>query len=285
MAWLRVAGSIAFVLGVPVLLVLTNVRSLVYDPRLYERGYERYGVAATTGMSREQLRVATEQMMAYFERGTPVSLRIVKAALRRPAARRPLRAGIRPDEPLVGPATSAGGARRPRRRRRADDAGADRWPRPWRAAQLRYALHALSPHLVRQRRLDAGPAHGLHDPHVPVRLLARRRARTGGDDDGPGRWAHRGGPVAATLGARPPRPQILLEPLAAPRSPLLLAPREPSLMDRRSASTNGRRRAPPDPIGECNGGCAAGSVRQSRVFDRAPARAARGRVDRRATEQ
>lgn len=78
MGWLRVAGSIAFVLGVPVLLVLSNVRSLVYDPRLYERGYERYGVAATTGMSREQLRVATEQIMAYFEHGTPVSLRIVK---------------------------------------------------------------------------------------------------------------------------------------------------------------------------------------------------------------
>lgn len=78
MTWLRLAGSLAFVLSVPALLVLSNVRSLVFDSRLYERGYERYQVTATTGMSPEQLRAATEQMMAYFRDGVPVTLRVVK---------------------------------------------------------------------------------------------------------------------------------------------------------------------------------------------------------------
>jgi integral membrane protein (TIGR01906 family) len=69
---------VLFVLCVPVLLVLSNVRSLVFDARLYERGYERYHVSATTGMSREELQKATQQIMAYFAHGTPVTLRIQK---------------------------------------------------------------------------------------------------------------------------------------------------------------------------------------------------------------
>lgn len=78
LTWLRGIGSVLFVLAIPLLLVLSNVRALVFDARLYERGYERYHVGATTGMSTAQLRAATQQIMAYFEHGTPITLRIEK---------------------------------------------------------------------------------------------------------------------------------------------------------------------------------------------------------------
>lgn len=78
MSWLRVAGSVAFVLAVPLLLVLGNVRALVFDARLYQRAYEKYQVGAATGMTPEQLRLATQQLIDYFDHGAPVTLRIVK---------------------------------------------------------------------------------------------------------------------------------------------------------------------------------------------------------------
>ncbi|GIW07496.1 MAG: hypothetical protein KatS3mg060_2301 [Dehalococcoidia bacterium] len=68
----------AFVAAVPLVIVLSVVRLLVFDPDYYRRGYERHGVAATAGMTRAQLDEATAQVQAYFRGGPTVSLVVRK---------------------------------------------------------------------------------------------------------------------------------------------------------------------------------------------------------------
>lgn len=76
-AGVGLAGTI-IALAVPCAVMLTTVRLLVFDTALYERGYQRYGVRHTTGMTDEQLALATEQIQAYFRGGPPVSLIVEK---------------------------------------------------------------------------------------------------------------------------------------------------------------------------------------------------------------
>ena len=73
-----------FIVALPLALVLTVIRLMVFESGYYQRGYERHGVARTTGMSREQLAEATVQVQAYFGGGPPVSLVIQKERGREP---------------------------------------------------------------------------------------------------------------------------------------------------------------------------------------------------------
>jgi integral membrane protein (TIGR01906 family) len=75
---LPVLVGILFVVGMPPALILTTIRLMVFDPAYYQRGYERHGVATSTGMSPEQLDQATAQIQSYFRGGPPVSLVVEK---------------------------------------------------------------------------------------------------------------------------------------------------------------------------------------------------------------
>ncbi|MBI2941888.1 MAG: TIGR01906 family membrane protein [Chloroflexi bacterium] len=78
------AAMLLVVLALPLALVLSNVRLLVFDPGYYLRGYERFGGAQATRMSPEQLAEATAQIQAYFGGGPPVSLVVQKEWGREP---------------------------------------------------------------------------------------------------------------------------------------------------------------------------------------------------------
>lgn len=81
---LVVSASTLFVLALPAAIVLTNVRVMFFDPGVYDRGYQREGVARTTGMSRDELSQATQQIQQFFRGGPPVSLVVAKEWGREP---------------------------------------------------------------------------------------------------------------------------------------------------------------------------------------------------------
>ena len=70
--------AVFFTLSLMLVLVLTNVRLLVFDPGYYRRGYERHGVALTTGMTPAELEQSTAQVQNYFRGGPPVTLVVQK---------------------------------------------------------------------------------------------------------------------------------------------------------------------------------------------------------------
>ncbi len=61
--WLATA---LFVAAVPVFLVLSNVRVATMEPRVYEYGFNRYGVAEVTGIERPELNRAAVDIVRYF---------------------------------------------------------------------------------------------------------------------------------------------------------------------------------------------------------------------------
>lgn len=73
-----VVGAIAALL-VPVVIFLSVVHQLATDRQFYLWGYNTFQVPATTGMSPSQLEEATDQLLAFFRGGPPVSLQITKA--------------------------------------------------------------------------------------------------------------------------------------------------------------------------------------------------------------
>jgi integral membrane protein (TIGR01906 family) len=75
---LHSVAAVLFVVALPLALVLTNVRLLVFDPGYYQRGYERNEVPRTTSMTAAQLAEATAQVQAYLGGGPPVSLTVQK---------------------------------------------------------------------------------------------------------------------------------------------------------------------------------------------------------------
>lgn len=80
----RTLASIVFYVALPVALILGNTRWLVYSEWFYLRGFERFGIRQTTGMSTEQLETATRQIQSYFRDGTPITLQIDKEWGREP---------------------------------------------------------------------------------------------------------------------------------------------------------------------------------------------------------
>lgn len=71
-------ARVLFVLAIPVAIVLSHIRLLVFDPAYYQRGYERYGGGRATNMTTGQLAEATAQIQAFFRDGPPVSLVVEK---------------------------------------------------------------------------------------------------------------------------------------------------------------------------------------------------------------
>ncbi len=71
MASVRAIAAALFLLALPVLVVTTNVRVAATETRLWEWGFERHDVAATTGIDRAQLDRAAAEMAAYFTNDDP----------------------------------------------------------------------------------------------------------------------------------------------------------------------------------------------------------------------
>jgi integral membrane protein (TIGR01906 family) len=68
----------AAALLVPVVIFLSVVHQLTADRQFYLWGYDTFQVSASTGMSRQQLEEATDQLLDFFSGGPPVSIRIIK---------------------------------------------------------------------------------------------------------------------------------------------------------------------------------------------------------------
>src|SRR5207247_1227955 len=65
-------------------LVFGYVHALVHSPRTYAAGYERYDIAARTGLSDAELRDATRSFVRYFEGNGELDTTIERGGARRP---------------------------------------------------------------------------------------------------------------------------------------------------------------------------------------------------------
>jgi integral membrane protein (TIGR01906 family) len=66
MTRLRPLATLLFVLATPLFLITTNVGGVVSEPRLYTYGFDRYNIAAVTGIAPDQLERAAKQLRDYF---------------------------------------------------------------------------------------------------------------------------------------------------------------------------------------------------------------------------
>ena len=69
-----VIAAAAFVVCVPVFLVLTNVRIAATEERVFDYGFSAYNVPAVTGLERAQLDAAAHEIVRYFTSGDSNSL-------------------------------------------------------------------------------------------------------------------------------------------------------------------------------------------------------------------
>lgn len=68
-----------FMLCVPVLLITLSIAGAVNSPWLYKYGFEKYGVAQTTGLSQPELEKAARGLISYFNSGDEyISLTVIK---------------------------------------------------------------------------------------------------------------------------------------------------------------------------------------------------------------
>lgn len=63
---IRWAAAALFILAVPVLLVLTNVRIATLEPRVYQYSFRQYDVPRAAGIDRAELDRAAEDITLYF---------------------------------------------------------------------------------------------------------------------------------------------------------------------------------------------------------------------------
>ena len=70
----RWIAAAAFVVCVPVLLVLTNVRIAATEERVFDYGFSAYNVPAVTGLERAQMDAAAHEIVRYFTSGDSNSL-------------------------------------------------------------------------------------------------------------------------------------------------------------------------------------------------------------------
>jgi len=64
--YLRSLALLLFVIALPVTLVVTNVRFAANEGRLYEYGFDKYDVEARTGLPREEISRAGQELRRYF---------------------------------------------------------------------------------------------------------------------------------------------------------------------------------------------------------------------------
>ncbi len=62
----RQVAALLFVVALPVALILTNIRIVVNEPRLYEYATDHYNTTATTGIERSELLRASGELRDYF---------------------------------------------------------------------------------------------------------------------------------------------------------------------------------------------------------------------------
>ena len=66
MVWLPRLATALFMVSVPVALVLTNVRVVAGEPRIYAYSFSRYDAVGATGIAREELDRAAREIIDYF---------------------------------------------------------------------------------------------------------------------------------------------------------------------------------------------------------------------------
>ncbi len=71
MAFVKYLAFLAFVVSVPLFLIATNVRILINAPLLYSYGFERYDIVTVTGLERDELLSAGQQIRNYFNNEEP----------------------------------------------------------------------------------------------------------------------------------------------------------------------------------------------------------------------
>ena len=66
MGLVRYVAAFLFIIAVPVALITTTVRVVVNEPRLYEYATDNYDTPARTGIDREELLRASDELLEYF---------------------------------------------------------------------------------------------------------------------------------------------------------------------------------------------------------------------------
>ena len=82
---LKIAAVVVFVAVVPIFLITTNVRWIINFPPLYSYGFDKYNIAAYTGIERPDLLSAARQIRDYFSNDEefliiPLTVRGVRVA-------------------------------------------------------------------------------------------------------------------------------------------------------------------------------------------------------------
>lgn len=66
----RWIATVLFLVAVPLFFVLTNVRVAASEPLVYDYAYSQHDGVTRTGIDREQLDIATDEIVDYFRNGT-----------------------------------------------------------------------------------------------------------------------------------------------------------------------------------------------------------------------
>ena len=69
MAVVRALATALFILAIPLALIGTNVRFLANEERVYTYAYDHYNAPARTGIARDQLELAGQDLRDYFNNG------------------------------------------------------------------------------------------------------------------------------------------------------------------------------------------------------------------------
>jgi len=77
----RWIATVLFIVAVPLFLLLTNVRVVATEPRVYSYSYNQYDVVTRTGIDRVQLDGATDEIVDYFRTGSGDELLDIRVVL------------------------------------------------------------------------------------------------------------------------------------------------------------------------------------------------------------
>jgi len=74
--YVRRLATVLFLIGLPVVLVTTNVRFAANEGHIYEYGFDKYDAAGATGLDRDQVSRAGRELRRYFDNDQD-SIRII----------------------------------------------------------------------------------------------------------------------------------------------------------------------------------------------------------------
>lgn len=85
MRFLRGAALALVIAALPVLLITTSARIVIYSGWLYNYGFEKYGIAKVTDIDEPQLLRAAQEIKDYFSKGRPLlTTRVTIRGVERP---------------------------------------------------------------------------------------------------------------------------------------------------------------------------------------------------------